>query len=630
MSWMSQLYQTYENNIGKSQQDDITLEPPAHMYKDVQIEVTLDEDGNFCGARKVDKKNAATLIPVTEDSEGRTSTTIAPHMLSDTLSYIAGDFKNYCKDEKLVKGAGKKFQCYIMQLNAWHESAYTHPKVDAVYKYLNKQELISDLIKSGIVTLTEEGFFDNRKISGNTYEKSLVRFRILSMGEAQEENTWEDATLIDAYTDYFLSKQDGKEDVCYLTGNIQPRARIHPSVKSKAKLVSANDSQGYTYRGRFQDAEQAYALSYEASQKVHSALRWLVKKQGVDVGKEYRRTFICWNPRRKTQNILKSLGLIDEEEESGNSDIPYRKKLLNTLQGYRDQFDDMDDVIIMGLDAATTGRLSITYYNELMASDFLERIQYWGETCNWFYLKFAEQKIPYYRIETPTFLRIAECAFGCEKEKSKKKIIEANDKVLKEQVQRLVKCMLEQQPMPKDIVYALTVKASTPMAYSRGNRERVLSTACAVIAKYYHDKGIWKKGENDEMKLDLENRDRSYLFGRLLAVLEKVERSAYDKGENREPNAIRLQSAYVNHPLKTWMILEEALKPYYQKLKPGSREYYKSLISEITGLLEEEDQSVLNQGLKETYLLGYYLQRAELNKKKDDQKEETVNEQLTE
>ena len=326
-------------------------------------------------------------------------------------------------------------------------------------------------------------------------------------------------------------------------------------------------------------------------------MRWLVKKQGVDVGKEYRRTFICWNPRRKTQNILKSLGLIDEEEESGNSDIPYRKKLLNTLQGYRDQFDDMDDVIIMGLDAATTGRLSITYYNELMASDFLERIQYWGETCNWFYLKFAEQKIPYYRIETPTFLRIAECAFGCEKEKSKKKIIEANDKVLKEQVQRLVKCMLEQQPMPKDIVYALTVKASTPMAYSRGNRERVLSTACAVIAKYYHDKGIWKKGENDEMKLDLENRDRSYLL---------------------------------NHPLKTWMILEEALKPYYQKLKPGSREYYKSLISEITGLLEEEDQSVLNQGLKETYLLGYYLQRAELNKKKDDQKEETVNEQLTE
>ena len=55
MSWMSQLYLTYENNIGQNQQDDITLTPLAHMEQNAQIEVTLDEDGNFCGARKIDK-----------------------------------------------------------------------------------------------------------------------------------------------------------------------------------------------------------------------------------------------------------------------------------------------------------------------------------------------------------------------------------------------------------------------------------------------------------------------------------------------------------------------------------------------------------------------------------------------
>ena len=32
----------------------------------------------------------------------------------------------------------------------------------------------------------------------------------------------------------------------------------------------------------------------------------------------------------------------------------------------------------------------------------------------------------------------------------------------------------------------------------------------------------------------------------------------------------------------------------------------------------EEDEPLLNQGLQETYLLGYYLQRAELRKKKED------------
>jgi CRISPR-associated protein Csd1 len=180
--------------------------------------------------------------------------------------------------------------------------------------------------------------------------------------------------------------------------------------------------------------------------------------------------------------------------------------------------------------------------------------------------------------------------------------------------------MLEQLPMPRDIVSYLSTHASRPMAYSKENREWVLSTACAVIVKYYIDKGIMK-GEETVMKLDIENRDRSYLFGRLLAVLEKVERVTYKGEESREPNAIRLQSAYVNHPFQTWMILEEQLSPYFQKLKPKSREYYRGLISEITALFVEDNQQLLNQSLSEMYLLGYYLQRAELNKKKDEKEE---------
>ena len=84
MSWMSQLYKTYEENIGKSGLDEVVLTPLAHMNANVQIEVVLDLDGNFCGARKVDKQDAVTLIPVTESSAGRSSG-IAPHILSDTL-----------------------------------------------------------------------------------------------------------------------------------------------------------------------------------------------------------------------------------------------------------------------------------------------------------------------------------------------------------------------------------------------------------------------------------------------------------------------------------------------------------------------------------------------------------------
>ena len=173
--------------------------------------------------------------------------------------------------------------------------------------------------------------------------------------------------------------------------------------------------------------------------------------------------------------------------------------------------------------------------------------------------------------------------------------------------------MVEKERLPFDIVQALTVRASTPLAYSRINRECVLSTACAMISKY----NLERKGEQKKMELNDNNSDRSYLFGRLLAVYEKVERSTYERGETRDPNAVRLQSVYVNHPMQTLKILEQMVEPYFRKLSPGLREYYKSMISKIIGTFKDEDAVKMNQGLEADYLLGYYLQRAELNKKKD-------------
>ena len=181
MSWMSQLVNTYENNTAKEKQSDIRLMPIAHMSANAQIEITLSREGEFRNAVKVEKKDAATLIPVTEASAGRASG-IAPHALSDTLSYIAGDFSSYCESEKEKKSTEDKFQSYMENLKKWSESVYSHPKVQAVYAYLTKKLIIDDLIKEGLVELQEDGVFDHKKISGQPYEKVMVRFRVLSEG----------------------------------------------------------------------------------------------------------------------------------------------------------------------------------------------------------------------------------------------------------------------------------------------------------------------------------------------------------------------------------------------------------------------------------------------------------------
>jgi len=609
MAWMNTLYQTYEANAqmaGKSVEG-VPLSLVAHMTANAQIEILIDQDGVFCGAHSVEKEDAKTIIPVTESSASRSSGD-APHSLCDTLSYVAGDFGQYLSDEKLAGKADKKFEKYITALQSWAESPFSHPKVKAVYAYAAKKQMTRDLILSKVLEVAN-GKLSDKKVSGSAYEKALVRFRVV---DSQPDAVWQDESLFNCYTRYYVSSQSGEKNICYLTGKTSTISVNHPkgivAANYGAKLISANDTANFTFRGRFSSSQQACTVSYEATQKAHGALTWLAARQGVTAGAQDKRTYICWNPNgKKVVDLEDPFGLEDDEEPHAYTEEDYKKRLIDTLNGHRNQLDNNDDIVVIGLDAATTGRLSITYYNELKASDFYDRLTDWGKTCCWYFTKFSPEKKPYTTVLTPLTKQIVLCAFGTEQGN----FLEISDKVMKEQSQRILHCMLDRQPLPRDIVHAIAQRASMPQAYSYGNHERILSTACALIAKYYNDR---EKGVSINMALDYKDTDRSYLFGRLLAVLEKAERSGFTAGETRETNAIRLQSAYVNHPMSTWKILEDKLNPYFQRMNPASRKYYKDIISEITEKIVASNLDMLNRPLEERYLIGYYLQRAELNK----------------
>lgn len=127
------------------------------------------------------------------------------------------------------------------------------------------------------------------------------------------------------------------------------------------------------------------------------------------------------------------------------------------------------------------------------------------------------------------------------------------------------------------------------------------------------------------MALEPEKKDRSYQYGRLLAVLEKAERDTYDNNEGREPNAMRMQAVFSQRPQYAGRILwEQVKKAYYPRLKPWQRAYYERLIGEIMEQLSQFPEQEMNQALGDTYLLGYYLQRNDLytSKKKQETEEE--------
>lgn len=624
MTWFSELYKTYENNAGVigRENDEAVLSPIAHMSAKAQVEVSINEDGEFKDAREIeDKAEQVTLIPVTESSASRSSGA-SPHALNDTLSYVAGDFCQYARDPAAIK-CEQKHRLYMEALRHWNASGYSHPKTEAVFRFLEKNTLIHHLAECGIVKLDADGKleasekngkYSYQKVCGNPYDKVMVRFRVFSQDTELPSATWEDQSLIRCYTNYYLSQMKGIAEVCYVRGKKEVISENHPkgivSANYGAKLVSANDLADFTFRGRFLDSREACSISYEASQKAHNALTWLAKRQGITVGSQDKRTYICWNPEGKQVSGFGSIfsALEDRDENTANTEKEFQKKLYDSIFGREMKLKDMDDIVIIALDAATTGRLSVTYYNVLKASDYYERLTFWKESCSFIYYDYNQKKN---MVRSPALREIVNYAFGTEQGN----FVTASDKVCKEQTQRLLHCAADRAYLPADIMHALVMKASNPQAYSRTNYNYLLFTVCALIRKYYIDHG---KGELVKMSLDVSNKDRSYLFGRLLAVLEHVEKSTYGPEDTRETNAVRLHNAFVHHPMYTWKVIEDSLNPYYQQLSPGAREYHKKIIQEITEILDSNySAETLNRSLEETYLLGYYLQRAEFYKKKD-------------
>lgn len=643
MSWMSMLVKTYDNNLekaGKTIGDKKPLSVISHMTANAQITLTIDDNGNYKDACIVDKNDSTTIIPVTEKSGSRSGTGALPHPLSDTLSYIAGDYCAFAANDKEAKKLEEKYIAYISELEKWASYDNSCMKVRAIYKYLSKHTLISDLIQNNLVNTDENGKLTKDKINGQPYEKVMVRFRVISAeDDGVSDKCWEDTELFKNFSNYYSSCQTGNKDICYITGKKSVSCVNHPKgivqANYGAKLLSANDNAGFTFRGRFINADEACTVSYEASQKAHSALAWLAKNQSVSIGQKEKRTYICWNPGNKDIiNVFDPTCFDDEIIVNTKPD--FAKNLYKLFQGYIAKIDDTDEVVMISLDAATTGRLSVTYYNELKASDFLERMEYWGQSCKWYFkTKNIEEKLVT-NIKVPHTQRIVEYAFGTETDKH---FIELNDKILKEQVQRIYSAMINGDNIPYDFVIALTKKASNPQSYqSYINYQNVLSTACAVASKYHshiNDRKQWNnlEGVNDFMNLDEKNNDRNYLFGRLHAIQDYAEQYAMKikfaktgKSDNRPTNAFRYRSSFIAHPMRTYSYIEEKLVPYFKVMGENIRKSFQQRIADIFALMKNEDSNYLNTPLNEMYLLGYYAEMKELNdinfpKKNDDNKQ---------
>ncbi|WP_165445337.1 type I-C CRISPR-associated protein Cas8c/Csd1 [Bacilliculturomica massiliensis] len=639
MSWISKLYQTYENcsiEIGRIHYDDNSVEtgeapllPIAHTTMNANVQLTLNERAECTGAAVLNKKEGVTIIPCTEESAVRSGTAPVHHPLFDKLQYLAGDYEKYGGEK-----GGKFYESYMSDLERWCSSPYANPKVNVIFAYLKKGTLIGDLIRFGVLVCGEDGKllkkWNGKKedtppilkaVTGSQLD-AAVRIAVTINGAVSE--LWEDPKVFQDYIAYYLNSRSG-EAICYGSGERTSCATFYPKkivpFEANAKLISANDNDGFTYRGRFTEGSQVSQLSYEMSEKAHNALRWLIDKQGKTIDKQ---CFLAWGTKNEalppvagdTVDLVKLYEQREADEDlHGFTNEAFSKRFNKALNGYRANLDTKAEVIFMGLQAATKGRLSISFYREFSGNEFLDRVEQWHKICAWnhSYGFDPETKKRFSFEGAPSPEDIVRVGYGSN----------CGDKLKAALIARLVCCIVDGTPLPWDIAHCVIVKASNPMAYKEEwERSKALTIACALYRKIYFDRSKSSgKGEILPMSLDHEKRDRSYLYGRLLAVAHYMEQITFEKWNERDTNAQRYQCAFSKRPCKTWQIIKENLSPYETKLlkKPGVLNVCQKLIGEINDLFEAGEFEV-DAPLDPLYLHGYECQLSELWRGKGDKK----------
>ena len=644
LQWTNELYRIYERFCGHPiDGDTAVLLPVAHSTTNVQIEVTLSEDGTFQSAKKIeDKKDAVTIIPETEDSSRTSNGT--PKPLVDELIYLAGDCAIYVPEKK--EKAQKSYIAYMEQLKNWAEGEYSHPAIRAIFIYLKKGCLIKDLLSASVLSLENNtGKLDSVQI------KYKVRFRVYQQDFTKRSETWLDSTLYESWIAQ-NQKQNISQKVpqlCYATGKVTECSYKHPNkirnAGDKAKLFSANDESGFSYRGRFQNKEQAVSIGYDFSQKMHNALRWMIQRQGYSISKTM--TVLAWEsnleaiPNLMESSFEMSSGYKEQCKKSQEDDInifdiptndfgadvapertfaSYREDLIKMIRGYQRNMDPLSNVTVMVLDSATTGRLSMTMYAQMEHSEFFENLKEWHEQTAWRYWRRKEFDIFSFDLRD-----IVNCAYGTEQ----KNVLKCDDKLMPFTIGRLLPCVLQKQAFPMDLLQALCDKAAYPQAYEQKyNWDLVVACACGMLRK----KICEQKGECN-MELDETCTRRDYLYGRLLAVAEVAESVALNKKEGNDAritNARRYFTAFVNQPYRTWNVIRQRLEPYLSAMPKTQRNYYCTMIDEITSQFDHT-AFMDNSKLEPEYLHAYscQLQKISADKKRKNQNDSN-NEEETE
>lgn len=628
MSFFSALLKAYDDSLENQlvdihDGDNTVLLPLYHTNLKARgediVQVTLNTDGEIFKVEFL-PKDQIILFPVTNDSVARSGKNPPSHPLVDKMNYLASEEK-------------EAHQMYLDAFNSWYhsvEEGEVKRYLTIIKKVINRSDFFDQILKNlfpksnyrqtGFIveTQTEE----NKKNSKVDFSKVFVTFVINDFLGYKNVSVTEYVALHQTYIQY-VESQNREKGYCNISGNFEQLTQKHRGLMGNAKLISVSNNIE-TYKGRFQAKTDIIQVGYQTSEKIHLMLKYLLENKNSRRWLGGQQYLVNWfSEDIANQSGIDIMNLSSLYQFSSNQAKQIQKPVTSSNRSVNDPFvsgakkiTNRSGYYIAIIDKSSNGRISLKYFRELNVSQLKKRLEDWQRLYNWeFYYPLEKTKKP--RI--PSFSQIILAAYGVERDK---KLQLDNDSFQKDQFQKLVVCLIDGRPIPSNILSALDQRIRKRLNYADTWRQIEFTT----LALYSH-----YNGKELSPVLDKENKNRSYLFGRLLALFERIEEATYlkEEGVSRNTNAQKFWTTYTNKPASTMQILFERIKPYEKRLGQSN---YGLLVKiqkeekEVIQLLHENylDKKELNQPLDYHFIFGYYAQMQYLFTKNEKKESEEI------
>ena len=651
MSLWSELSLTYSKIASDPSNKDLVaadkflLEDGLTKIK-VGVEIALSKDAEVLDVSLVPKALQSTIIPATPQSMSRTSGKKGyEYPLFEKLDYMARDWNLIDEDNISLEKKKENFECYKETLGKWAKFS-KFPQIKIIYEFISKAKIIELLlrkfslkdligaqaqeeeegeeIKENLETSSENDEGENKtqdklaiqlsKAKESKNAKKLadifVRFKVYCDDNRPEVYFREDILRewVENYTEILGLKT--LDELDYISGRIEKLQSFYPKkIRNQgdgARIISSNDKTIRTFGGRFnpKEPEQVATLGQKSMLEALYALSWLIKNNRAF---NYDGLVILsWSAEFIEEANIYNMFSNYEEDGKYVFNVPSNKVTTSlVMYGKRskglDNFTSQHKVNVLVLDGESKGRISICYYNELDSTMYYKNLENWCKTLCWEWKNFKTKE---FEIRTPNFYHIYDLIHKESKE----------DKKLKKHFfKEILPCVIEGKAIPRYFVKSAFKKVCKPESFrDYFDWQENICVACAIFNKFYK--------KEKYMKLDTNETDRSYLFGRLLALAERIENAATNYAG--QTNAERLFTRFTMRPGQTFSTLQKQLVPYFDKLygngKAGFANYFKNQIAEILDKMGKEEFTS-NKALNEMFILGYYGQR---NFRKDIEMEE--------